>query len=409
MIRFFRVRSRQEVLHDLQRFRAVGEEEVSLWDALGRVLSMPIKAEEDLPAFPRATMDGFAVRAQDSFGASEALPGLFRLVGEVRMGEPPPKSIGSSEAMRVATGGMLPPGSDAVVMLEHCEVMDSDTLEVYRSVAPWENVVRPGEDVASGQELFPSGWVLRPQDLGLLAAMGTAWVRVHKKPVVAVLSTGDEVVAVEQRPAQGQVRDVNGISVCALVAWEGATPLPMGIVPDNQELLRQRLLEALDAADAVIVSGGSSVGTRDFILEVLQGLDESQLLAHGVAVRPGKPTVVAQVNGKPVLGLPGHPVSALVIMHLFGKPLLDRLSGRIYSHRPRPVRARITRNLASAQGREDYVRVVLEQKGEELWARPILGASGLIGTLARADGLVRIDPGCEGIYSGEMVEVESFP
>lgn len=409
MIQFFRVRSRQEVVAELQRFQTVGEEEVGLAEALGRVLSRSLQAREDLPAFARATMDGFAVRAQDTFGASDGLPALLRLVGEVRMGEPAPGGIGASEAMRVATGGMLPPGSDAVVMVEHCEMLDPETLEVYRSVAPWENVVRPGEDVAEGQEVFPAGWALRPQDLGLLAAMGAGLLRVYRRPIVAVLSTGDEVVPVEQEPAPGQVRDVNGVSVSSWVAWEGAIPLPMGIVPDRPELLRQRFLEALERADALIVSGGSSVGARDFMVEVLQGLEGAELLAHGMAVRPGKPTLVAQVKGKPVLGLPGHPVSALVILHLLGRPLLDRLCGKLYSHRPRPVRAKLTRNLASAQGREDYVRVVLEERDDGLWARPLLGASGLIGSLARADGLVCIDPGCEGLYGGEWVEVESFP
>lgn len=409
MIRFFRVRSRQQVVAELQRFSPTGQEEVELSDGLGRVLSRSVRANEDLPQFLRATMDGFAVQAKDTFGASDAQPALLRLVGEVRMGEPAHGAIESSQAVRVATGAMLPEGADAVVMIEHAELLDSETLEVYKSVAPWENVVRPGEDVAAGQEVLPAGWTLRPQDLGLLGALGTTKLWVHRRPTIAVFSTGDEVVPIDRQPGPGQVRDVNGVSVCAWVTLEGGTALPMGIIPDRPEQLSKGFAQALQAADALIVSGGSSVGTRDFLMEVLQKLEGARVLAHGLAVRPGKPTLVAEVCGKPFLGLPGHPVSALVILHLLGRPLMDRLCGRVYPHRPRPFRARLTRNLASAQGREDYVRVAIEEKQGELWARPLLGSSGLIGNLSRAEGLVRIDPLCEGLYSGEWVEVESFP
>lgn len=409
MIHFFRVRSRQQVVAELQRFSPTGQEEVELCNGLGRVLSRSVRADEDLPQFLRATMDGFAVQAKDTFGASDAQPALLRLVGEVRMGEAAHGAIESSQAVRVATGAMLPEGADAVVMIEHAELLDAETLEVYKSVAPWENVVRPGEDVAAGQEVLPAGWTLRPQDLGLLGALGITKLWVHRKPTIAVFSTGDEVVPIDRQPGPGQVRDVNGVSVCAWVTLEGGTALPMGIIPDRPEQLSKGFAEALRAADALIVSGGSSVGIRDFLMEVLQKLEGAQVLAHGLAVRPGKPTLVADVCGKPFLGLPGHPVSALVILHLLGRPLLDRLCGRVYPHRPRPFRARLTRNLASAQGREDYIRVAIEEKQGELWARPLLGSSGLIGNLSRAEGLVRIDPLCEGLYSGEWVEVESFP
>jgi len=409
VIRFFRVKKRHEVVAEFQKFTAVSEEQVSLWDGLGRVLSRAVHALEDLPSFVRATMDGFAVQARDTFGASEGHPALLRLVGEVRMGEPARRAIGASEAMRVATGGMLPEGADAVVMVEHAELLDSETLEVYRSVAPWENVVRPGEDVAAGQEVLPAGWALRPQDLGLLAALGRTSLWVHRRPRIAVLSTGDEVLPVDREPSPGQVRDVNGVAVSSWVAKEGGIPIPMGIIPDSPEQLSNSFRDALAIADGLMVSGGSSVGTRDFLMEVIEGLEGAEIMAHGIAVRPGKPTVVARVGDKPLLGLPGHPVSALVILHLLGRPLLDRLCGRVYPNRPRPFKARLTRNLASAQGREDYVRVVLEERQGELWARPLVGSSGLIGNLSRADGLVRIDSLCEGIYSGEWVEVESFP
>jgi molybdopterin molybdotransferase len=409
MTEFFRVQSREEALAHILRFEPVGEEPVRLAEAMNRTLSRPVIAAEDLPPFARATMDGVAVRAQDTFGASEGLPAFLRLVGEVRMGEHSTATLGSGETVRIATGGMLPEGADAVVMVEYTGTLDAETLEVYRTVAPWENTVQIGEDVARGKEVMPLGWCLRPHDLGLLAALGHGEVWAHRKPLVAILSTGDEVVPVSAKPGPGQVRDVNGVALAALVEREGATVLPMGIVPDRRETLQIRCREAIEVADCLMLSGGSSVGTRDYAVEVLAELEGAQILAHGIAVRPGKPTLLARVGEKPLLGLPGHPVSALVIFHILGRPLLDRLSGRTYPHRPRSVRARLTRNLASAQGREDYVRVTLEKEGGEWQARPVLGGSGLIGTLVRADGLVRIDARSEGIYGGEWVDVEVFP
>ena len=409
MMRFFRVRSREEVLREIQLFEAVPEEEIPLENGPHRVLSRPIIAPEDFPLFPRATMDGFAVRARDTFGASDSQPALLQVIGEIRMGEAPSGSIGPGQAMRIPTGGMLPEGADAVIMVEHAEEFEDMTLEAYRSVAPGENVVAPGEDVRRGEEILPGGWSLRPQDLGLLAALGVREIEVHRRPRVAVLSTGDEVVGLDQSPAPGQVRDINSLTISAWLEREGAIPVKMGIVRDVPDLLRERIQWALEEADCLIMSGGSSVGTRDHIMDALCSLPGVELLAHGISVRPGKPTLLARSDRKAILGLPGHPVSALVILHLLGRPLLDRLSGKIYAHRPRPFRARLTRNLASAQGREDFVRVALEERDGELWAKPILGASGLIGTLVRAEGIVRIDQGCEGLYQGEWVEVEMFP
>jgi molybdopterin molybdotransferase len=294
-------------------------------------------------------------------------------------------------------------------MVEDTGVMDSRTIEVYRTVAPTENTVRRGEDVGRGQEVLPRGWTLRPQDLGILAALGCERIWVHRRPVVAVLSTGDEVIPPAGKPRPGQVRDVNGAAICAMLAWEGATPLPLGIVPDKKNLLEERCREGLGQADSLLLSGGSSVGTRDYALEALTGLEGAEILAHGVAVRPGKPTLLARVGEKPLMGLPGHPVSAMVIFHILGRPLLDKLSGRVHAHRPAPILARLTRNLASAQGREDYVRVTLEERDGERWAIPVLGGSGLIRTLVKAQGLVRVDAQSEGIYQGEWVEVEVFP
>jgi len=406
---FLRVKSREQVLKEMEGFSPVGEEEVGLLEARDRVLSRPLVSPEDLPPFPRATMDGFAVRAQDTFGATQGLPSLLRVAGEVRMGEIPEIFLRPGEAVRISTGGMLPEGANAVVMVEYTQGLDEGTVEVYRPVAPNENVVRVGEDVASGEEILPAGWSLRPQDMGLLAGLGLGSLWVHRRPLVAIVSTGDEVVPVCETPGLGQIRDLNGVALAALVEREGGIPLRMGIVPDQKERLEEACREAIERSDCLLLSGGSSVGARDYALEVLGSLQGAEILAHGLAVRPGKPTLLARVGSRPVVGLPGHPVSALVIFHILVRPLLDALCGRRYPRRPPPLRARLARNIVSAQGREDYVRVSLHEEGGELWARPVLGSSGLIRTLVQADGLIRIDPRFEGLYRGDWVEVEPFP
>jgi|Deesub1362B_J571_1020462.scaffolds.fasta_scaffold05331_2 molybdopterin molybdotransferase len=403
---FFRVRSPSELLAEMDRFASTGEEVVPLEEALDRVLSRDVLCPHDLPPFARATMDGYAVKASDTFGASESLPALLQVVGEVPMGEEPDFSMGAGEAARIATGGMLPSGADAVVMVEHTQVVDESTVEIYKSVAPGEHMVSKGEEARAGERILPEGWVLRPQDVGLLAALGMDRVWVHRRPLVAILSTGDEVVPVEVVPPPGKVRDVNSYCLGALVRRWGGIPVHLGIVPDSPQELEARCREGLERADFLLLSGGSSVGSRDYALKVILSLDGSEILAHGVAIKPGKPTLLASVGGKPVLGLPGHPVSASIVFAVVGRPLLDRLSGRRFAHRPRPIPARLARNLASAQGREDYVRVTLEERDGELWAKPVLGASGLIATLVRAEGVIRIDAQAEGLERGSLVEVE---
>jgi molybdopterin molybdotransferase len=405
---FFRVKSLMHVLSGFEEFAAVDEEELPLDQAGERVLSRTIRCQEDLPSFARSTMDGYAVRARDTFGASESMPAVLEISGEIGMGEAPARRLEPGRAVRIATGGALPTGADAVVMVEYTEILDARTLEIYRAVAPGENTVARGEDVKKGADLLAAGRTLRPQEIGLLAALGHERIWVHRRPVVAIVSTGDEIVSIDSTPGPGQVRDVNGPALEALVRRSGGVPLGLGIVPDDRQLLETRCRDGLRQADCLLLSGGSSVGTRDFSLEVLESLEGSETLAHGIAVKPGKPTLVAKVAQKPLVGLPGHPASALVIFHVLVRPLLDRLSGRRPSPRTLRFRARLARNLASAQGREDFVRVSLIEAKNELWAKPVLGASGLLRTLVEADGLIRIDPGTEGLEQGTWVDVETL-
>jgi molybdopterin molybdotransferase len=409
-LEFFRLKTRAEVLDLYPRFAAVGVEELELGEAGGRVLARDLTAPEEAPAFLRASMDGFAVRAGDSFGATPGLPQYLEIRGEVPMGETPAGKVGPGEAWRIATGGMLPPGADAVVMVEYTNEMPDGTLEVRRPVAPGENILQPGEDVKAGEVLFPAGKPLRSQDIGLLAALGVARVEVHRRPRVAVLSSGDEIVPLTQKPSPGRVRDANAYLAAAQVRESGAIPDLKGIVPDDYFALKAALAETLGDADLLLISGGSSVGTRDLTLKAIQDLPGAEILVHGVAIRPGKPTILADIARKPLLGLPGHPASAAVVMQVLGRPLLQRLAG--WTENPLPwggtVQARLSRNLAGATGREDFVRVRLRPDHNILWADPVLGPSGLLSPLVKSDGLVVIPLGVEGLFREEPVTVHLF-
>ena len=415
MIEFFRLQTRAEVLALYPRFSRVGAEEVGLDDALGRVLAGPVAAPEAVPQFQRSTMDGYAVCARDTFGASVGAPQYLEIKGEVLMGAAPVRPLLPGEAFRVPTGAMLPEGADAVVMVEYTAEHPDLTLEVRRAVAPGENLLAPGEDVPAGKLLFDAGARLRPQDLGLLAALGITRLKAYRRPRVAILSSGDEIVPVARQPGPGQVRDANAHLTAAQVREEGGLPLLLGIIPDDFGALRAALAAAISDADLILISGGSSVGARDLTLAAIRDLPASEVLAHGVAIRPGKPTILAAVDfglgsgAKPLLGLPGHPASAAVVMEVLGRPLLARLSG-LQAAPPwgRTVTAALSRNLAGASGREDYVRVRLRPEGETLWAEPVLGASGLLSPLVNSDGLVMIPLGVEGLLKGEPVEVRLF-
>lgn len=383
-------------------------ERVPTAEALDRVLAEDLVAPCDLPSFPRSTMDGFAVRAADTFGASEGLPAYLTVVGEVLMGRKPEVRVAVGQAVRIATGGMIPEGADAVVMVENTQEVDDSTIEVVKPVAPGENVIKVGEDVAAGAPLLGRGHLLRPQDLGGLLALGITEVAVAARLKVAILGSGDEVVPPDQEPGPGQIRDINSYTLAALVRRAGHEPLILGIVPDVYEALAAAARRALELGDVVILSAGSSVSTRDMTAQVIAELGKPGVLVHGVSLKPGKPTILAVANGKPVFGLPGNPVSCMVTFDLFVAPTLYRLSGCAERPASQVLRARLTKNLASAPGREDYVQVRLERRDGELWAEPVFGKSNLIYTLVRSDGLVKIDLDKGGLSAGELVEVRLF-
>ena len=377
-------------------------------DALGRVLADELKAPEDLPAFARSTMDGFAVRAADTFGASEGLPAYLAVRGEILMGRPPAATVAPGEALRIATGGMMPTGADAVVMVEHTQEVDGTTIEVVRPVAPGENVVRVGEDVQAGAPLLPRGHVLRPQDLGGLLALGITEVPAAARLQVGLVGSGDEIVPPDRPPGPGQIRDINSYTLAALIRRAGHEPVLFGIAPDVAEALERLARAALACCDVVILSAGSSVSTRDMAAQVIHGLGQPGVLVHGVSLKPGKPTILAVADGKPVFGLPGNPVSCMVTFGLFVTPTLEALSGAVGCAARPTIAARLTRNVASTAGREDYLPVKLVRRADGLWADPVFGKSNLIYTLVHADGLVRIDLDRGGLAEGDRVDVVPF-
>jgi len=402
---FFAVRTVAETLAGFRPARRTGIETVALAGAHGRVPAEPVRAPHDLPGFARATVDGFAVRAADTYGASEGLPSYLDVTGAVLMGRAPEVAVAPGIAVAMPTGGVLPEGADAVVMVEHTQETMPGTIEVVRPVAPGEGLVRADEDARAGAELLPAGRRLRAQDVGLLAAAGATEVRVHARPRVAIVSTGDEIVPPGTEDlAIGQIRDATASALGALVRDAGGDPDPRGIVPDDRDALAAVLRDAVASCDVVVVSAGSSVGARDETAAVVAGLGEPGIWTHGIALRPGKPTLLADCGGVPVIGLPGNPRSALVVFRVIGMPIV-RLVGGMTDPPPEPtVRARLERSVPSAAGRLDVVQVTVRDGV----ASPLFGASALLTILTAADGCIVVPDDATGLPAGSEVDVTLY-
>jgi molybdopterin molybdotransferase len=392
----------------------VGHERVPLAAAAGRVLAHAFVAPDNLPPERRAVMDGFAVRAADVHTASELSLVVLNVVGSVPMGDVFHGRMASGEAVAIATGGFLPADADAVVMVEHTSPLGGSgdgsgggaRIEVSRAVPPGANVVKPGEDLTRGESVLAVGRRLRPADLALLATFGEIEIEVFRRPRVAVLSTGNELCAPEAKPRPGQVRDANQVALAAQVSAAGCEVTRAGIAPDEADALRAAVQRLLPAHDAVILSGGSSIGTKDLSADALGDLPAPGILFHGIDIRPGKPTLLARAGAKPVIGMPGFPTSSLVVFDAFVRPMLWRLGGES-GREPWPARrpARLGAAHRSAVGREDYLRVALEDRDGALWADPLRGGSATLSNVVRADGLVCVPAAVDHLDAGAPVEV----
>jgi molybdopterin molybdotransferase len=402
---FFALRPVSEALSGFRPSRRTTVERVALDEALGRVVSEPIVARKPLPGFARATVDGYAVRAPDTYGASEGLPSYLDLAGEALIGRPPELELQPGSAVAIATGAPLPGGADAVVMVEHTQAATTALIEVLRPAAPGDGMVRADEDAVPGAELVSAGRPLRPQEIGMLAAAGVVELFVHARPRVTIVSTGDELVAASTaRLEPGRVRDAVGPGLAALTRQAGGAPVSGGIVPDDRAALTETLAHALPGSDVLVVSAGSSVGARDETAGAVAALGDPGIWCHGLLLKPGKPTLLADAGGVPVIGLPGNPRSALVVFRLLGLPIIRRVGGWTHPPAEPTTLARLDRHLPSAAGRLDIVQVGVSGGV----ATPLFGSSSLLSVMTRADGFVTVPEAATGLAAGGEVEVTLY-
>lgn len=405
---FFKVLQMEELVSRLVALPQLGEEELPLEDCRGRFLARDVYAPEDLPANHRSAMDGYAVQARETFGASESNPVYLEKTRDLGICEVPDFQLSLGYCAGIVTGGILPQGADAVVMQEYAQEIGGDTLEVRRPVAPWENIMFQGEDTGQGELALRAGQRVGFRQTAVLAGLGFKRWSFFKPPRVGIISTGDELKDIQEDLEPGRIRDINSYALGHLVQEAGGTENRYGIIRDREEDLLRALEQALEENDVVLISGGSSVGQRDMSLQAMQRIPGLEIVAHGLAISPGKPTIFAQKGNRYIWGLPGQVGSAQVVMLALVAPFLEHLQGaeEPFSNRDKElVPARLSRNLASKYGRRDYVRVRLERDASGYLAHPVLGKSGLLRTVVQADGLIRIPANCEGYPKGEQVQV----
>ena len=406
MADFFNVISPPEAIRLMsERISSVGFETVHTEDAIGRTLAKRVVSEENSPSFNRSSMDGYSVRASDTYGASDSLPAYLELVGEISMGSEAVLPLSPGEAATAYTGGMLANNADAVVMVEHTKITPSGLLEVYRPVAAGENVIMAGEDFQIGESILAAGKTIGHAELGALMSLGITSIEAYRPPKVAVISSGDELVPPKEKLTKGMIRDINLYTIGALVEGLGALPSLFPRVPDEFDELLEVGKKAMEVSDMVVFTSGSSISSRDLTAQVINKMGSPGVLIHGLSVKPGKPTILGFSAGKPIIGLPGNPVSAITIFKAVVDPLLRLISGKKIFPRLKIVEAILNSNLPSTSGRTDYVRVQLKNKNGETFAVPVHGKSNLISTILESDGYVEIDSESSGIYKGTLLEV----
>ncbi len=382
-------------------------ETVQLHKAMGRITFEAVLAPENLPPHPRSTMDGYAVKSSDTFGATESMPAYLTITGEVEMGRMSEATLQTGNCIKIPTGGLLPDGADAVVMFEHTIPVDNTMIEVLKSVGSGANIIQKGDDIAKGAQALPVGHRLRAQDIGILAGLGITEVKVHKKISIGIVSTGNEIVDYSTNPLPGQIRNINTITLTGLAQKLGAEVIDYGIVSDDESLFFSTIKKAVSENNLVLFSGGSSVGTRDFGEKAIENLGEPGILVHGVTLKPGKPVIIGLHDNTPIFGLPGHPVSAITCFDLFVVPAIRKISGhnQTSANISPTVSAILTKNISSAPGRMDIIRVAVIKGSQGFEATPVLGKSGAISTLIKANGFIVIEESSQGISKDSHVTV----
>ena len=385
-------------------------EETSILEAIGRVLAEDVKSEVDVPPFDRSAVDGYAVKAEDTHGASKTNPIVLDLTGTINAGDSSNAELKRSETIRVATGAHIPKDADAVVMLEYTEKLSNDRVEIYRPITSGYNVSKKGEDVKTGDVVLWRGTNLKPQDIGILAAIGRRDISVVKKPIVAVTSSGNELVEPRTQLETGKIVDINRYVLISAIKDVGGNPVDMGIIGDESGVLTDTISNGLERADMVLVSGGTSVGTRDLVPEVVNSIGKPGIIVHGIAMRPGMPTALAAIGSKPIILLPGHPVAALTAFNALVRPIIARLIGApVKQMHNKIVRATVERRIPSRPGFRDFVRVIVHITPNGFIVEPVrVRGASVISSMVRANGILEIREEKEGVEAGEEVEVALF-
>lgn len=381
------------------------KEVVSINDGLGRVLAEDIVATMNVPHFDRSVVDGYAVKLTDVQGASAGIPGFLKIKGEVQMGKETRLTLNQGETVYVPTGGMVPGGTEAVVMVEYTEKLGDGDLAVYQNVGADENMMRIGDDIREGETAFVRGHFLRPQDIGVLSALGFLQVEVFRRPRLSIISTGDEIIRPGEKPEPGEIIDINTPALAAVARRLGADVVATSYASDDFAVIQDAVRDALDKGDIVILSGGSSMGEKDYTVKVIDQLGE--VLLHGLAVKPGKPTILGKVDGKPVVGLPGQPASAIMVFMIILKELMTLYYGRDF-FRYQSVKGRLTQNIHAAPGRRTFQTVSIKENSGTIAVTPTHGKSGMITLLSGSDGYIEITENEEGKNVGDLVEVTLF-
>ncbi|MFH1327306.1 MAG: gephyrin-like molybdotransferase Glp [Candidatus Bathyarchaeota archaeon] len=392
--------------NDKLTLKTLPSEEVLVSESLQRVLAEDIYSEVNVPHFNRSAMDGYALRSEDTYGASPNNPVIFDVVGAIEIGETSAVAIEQNHAVRISTGAPLPECSNAVVMVEHTSQISERRITVYQPLTPWKNVSRVGEDVKVGEKVLAKGTLLRPQDVGILAAIGKSKIKIVKKPQVAIMSTGNELIEPGTQPSLGKTIDVNRQILSAMVKDLGCIPIDLGIVRDEIEVLKTKVAEGLERADLVLVSGGTSVGSKDMVPDAVSSLGKPGIVVHGVSIRPGKPVALAAINGKPVILLPGYPAAMMIAFYTFAKRVLASIQRLPPKFGEIKIQAKVTERIPSTAGVRDFIRVhVVKDKGSYVVKSISSKGAGIISSMVKANGLISIPEGKEGLEKGEEVDV----